>query len=955
MIRIKFFGAILILMLLFQTTVLTASAEAAQPAKPSLAFLDPTENVSLYLEDLTNGWPVYIVNSSPDPVNLQVQIVGMDILQADITAKTLDPGEVIGINFTLVIDRIIKGKTYNGFVVFKDPAGNTIDKALTIHPGPKPQALSIDTALPTWIDRIADGIQVWWQQVIKQQVRFGPPEWSILAILVALVLFGLLWLVRGIQYLWWNARGKLGPVFIEEIKEDSTDKPALTASLRHHLSHCGMLPRVATPNTSIGLTEFNDIVSKSKLPEAAFLQAILVFLQKVLGRNPGYIVTTLVTEADSKTTINIQIKLAQSGQMQYIETMEESSTEEAIKEAAHYIFYRISSRKTALARIPEWLRFPTFASFHQYKCAEELKWSGNYASAIELYKSASEDAPFNALLLQGWGDACELNEQFTQAIEVYLKAVSMWPHLFSFWYRLAVDFSYADKWLDDAGEKASDILTVFNSNHPPEKWFGRNKIQAGWLNLWGLLGPILVVLGLIFGNGIWKFPGIPGAILGDILGGLLGVIIGIVVDIIGIGILNMRSASRDKGISTVAPGPSATSVATRMDFPREAKEVYDFLKRELDLWEAISNWRFWRGVSRWYSIFKPVEYTPRLTNYFWHYISIPHIGRGNGAQLKRIAEIARASVEVTHPEGSQPDTGTANSSDASKTEHNGSTPPDIEKLKSDIDRIVNNHWGNRSDVYYDAACFYARLSAYYEQLLNNPTEKVWAMEKALEYLKKADKDQAPLEVEWTRTDPDLESLHENTEFRALFDVPTRQEKEDQDIEEVKNKCNTIVLLLKGAGLQSDEWRKHPIQAVSLIGLITEADYQVRLWTSLEALSEKPADRELLESFWKLVSQKKDPAEIMPAPDESEDIKKYDTKNKANLGSLKECVKFINTSSKSQLEIWKERQADCKLDLENTHTPMADVWDRWSQAEIGQWQYLQGKIQKTWKKEPKKAD
>jgi hypothetical protein len=245
---------------------------------------------------------------------------------------------------------------------------------------------------------------------------------------------------------------------------------------------------------------------------------------------------------------------------------------------------------------------------------------------------------------------------------------------------------------------------------------------------------------------IGKIHGLPKCILGGILGAILGIIIWIVVDIISIGILYKRSGPRRE--RCLEEALNHNDPITKDDFKEHATDLYKFLVHELGFWEAISNWRVWRGVNAWNAIFEPVQYTAGLTHYLRDYISIPFLGRGNGGQLRRIAAIAQSSVEVTRPEASR-----------SKT--------NIDGLVRKVDRIVENYWGNRSDVYYDAACFHARLSKFYELGSNKRTQ---TLEKALEYLKKATKGQHQLEIQWTRLDPDLEVLHENPEFQELFDV-----------------------------------------------------------------------------------------------------------------------------------------------------------------------------------------
>ena len=759
---------------------------------------------------------------------------------------------------TIKITGTPQSGTYGGYLVLATDS----DQPVLV----KPVSLEVSTissALPTALDKIAAGIQILFQNRFHRQFRFGAADWSILAIIVVLVLAGLLWACQRVWFWLWNASGKLGPILIEEIP----GKPELRASLRQHLAHCGVPSTTAVPNASIGVSEFTTVIAKSKIPEAAFLEAILLFFQKLLSKRTGYVVTALVSEGASKTSVNVQIRLAYNNKVKYIRTLEGNDPEEAIKNAAYYIFYRICSQKAALARVPKWSRFPTFASYQQYRRAEELKGEEKYSEAIEQYKCASKEAPFNALLRLGWGDACELNGQFLGALEVYLEAVSMWPYLYSFWYRIAVNFSYVEKWWDESNtEKINLIFKLFNSCPPNENG-----------DFWGELHPRR---------------------------------------------LSTPRNKEAKEWKDTEPAGEKKEPLAKTDFLERSRKLYCLLNKEIRVWRAISNWVYALVTGVLNFIFKPVEYTTGLSRYLWHYI--PFFPWMDATQFRRMAELA-FYITMIHLPKSLP------GNDCPKIDFQGASLEAFVYNKTNT--IVNKLW-NRTAVYYNAACVYASLLSNTQ----NNAEGVVLKENAIKYIKKATRDQSPLEVEWAKTDPDLKALGGNDEFKALFDISDIEEQQSKEDKEKKDKHYMIELLRVGIVQQKNDWEKAHRKRIAAMGLIAEADYQIRLWSSLETLSGKPTDGELQETFWKLVMQK-GKTEIMPDPSEmsQDDIKKLD------LGKLDKCLKFVQGAAKSQREIWEKRKEDGKLFLKHVATPMTGVWSLWQQAEMAQWIYLEKKI------------
>jgi len=576
------------------------------------------------------------------------------------------------------------------------------------------------------------------------------------------------------------------------------------------------------------------VVSESKIPEVKFIEAILKFLTKLLKVNFGYtIICNLVGEEDSPPVgVNVQIKMTQSGVVKRMETVEADTYEQAARNAAYFVFHYISGRKSAIRRIPEWSRFPNYASYQLYKEAELLKNAQEYSEAIKTYEEAAKDTPFNALLRLGWGDAYELKQEPLKALFVYLEATAMWPYLYGFWYRIAVNLSYVDVWVK-------------------KEWEGsENNKKEEFLKL-----------------------------------------------------LNDFISDLDLEI------PQNDDNNFQKLFFTYSKTILDKLEEDTKFGKILWYWisTFWVNLFR--MLFKPVDFEPQLSKYYRGYIPLLW---SYGIQFRRMVEVAKYCTEIRE----------------SPLENNNKA----------IKNVAGRFW-NRWTVYYNIACYYALKAK-----VPSEDNKDYLEEQSVDYLKKADRDpRSVLDIEWVKGDPDLESLHENLEFKALFDIQSEEDKKSEEKNNIIAKYYPLKLVQVAAQNQKaimNKWGKPRTRSkVSPEELLAGAEHQTRVWNSLKKLAENPTDATYQQLFWNCAMQYKKGLEIMPKkPGKDENII-----SNLDLEQLNQCWKAIKAEVQDMPTFWEVKTSDSKFFLEHGKTRMNDVWDVWSKAEIRQWEYIDKRI------------
>jgi hypothetical protein len=292
---------------------------------------------------------------------------------------------------------------------------------------------------------------------------------------------------------------------------------------------------------------------------------------------------------------------------------------------------------------------------------------------------------------------------------------------------------------------------------------------------------------------------------------------------------------------------------------------------------------------------------------------------------------------------------------------------DIKDDKSDVDKILGRYW-NHSTAYYNAACFYAikaskaglnekKFKKEAEKKGITASEKAGFKEKELEEgnLKKESVKEAMknliiafrdphsgFDKEWVKKDPDLQSLHEDLEYKALFDLP--DEKEEKSNNEKVWKSNSLALILVKEGSKQQikllkKWGKSSDSKLTPEELLVGANHQVDVWRSFTRLAEKPADSTAQKQFWDLVMLYAD--QLTPQPD----IKKYSLLKKLTQKDLDDCWKALKEEIQPNPKLWEDRATEIKLFLKHAKTQKNDVWELWSKAEIRKWEYLTERIKK----------
>ena len=836
----------------FDFTLHVPSSETQVASGPKLEFLNGDEPVVLEYSRLLSDETIQIglINKGQKDILVKdAQITFLNIINGngetihtplfikiENPSLTIPPLDIKYLRLTPVlspstrepIEGLPKDGTYQGYLIVKTENDQAVlVKTITL------QVSAIDATQPTITQKIATGIQLWFQKGFNTEARFSTVEWVILSVFLVWLLF---WLFSKIANGWWAFGGKIGPIVIEEV----SGKPTLAPTMRYHLARCGILPSTSTPNTSTGFAGLKAVIAESDIPEVKFVTGVLNFIQAYLSlnRKQGYTVTCTTAGDETKPPVSLtaEIKLSRNGQTKRIYTLTGNTFEETGKSAAFHIFHFASGRRAALRHIPIWSRFPTPASYQKYKEANALANAKQYDDAVKQFAEAAQDAPFNASLRMGWGDTYEMQQKDTDALLVYLEAALMWPQLYGFWYRIAAKLPYAEKEknkLEPLIRKlAQENLVILNKVNKT-----LDKYQFSSLENFELNKENLVRLSLLF----LKY------------------------------------------------------LETEIRFPRM-------------LW----NWIKWAFLNTVHSIFDRNKVQHRLAQYYWNYIPVAW---GNGVQFQRMVKLAYLCTEQ---------------------QIDGSSTND-----SEVSSLLEKPW-NQWQVHYNAACYYALLS---KNLKDVDKKKKYAVDKAVTHLITAAKNpHSGVDMKWVQKDPDLVSLYEDPEFKALFDVKSKEEEDQTKDKEKQNLYQGIHLIGQVAAQQEKDWKSLPGKEVSPEELVTEADRQARVWESLVQLCNAPTDSKLLDQFWNIGMQKDENAPLKPTVP--------DLAGSLSMDTLNQCWKDIKNIVQPGLDLWVSRKQDTKVYLEFGKPQMKDVWKLWSKAEVRQWSYLDKLINHHMQKESK---
>lgn len=753
-----------------------------------------------------------------------------------------------------------------------------------------------------------------WTRIILQRIIFHTvygvqhtAGWVLIVLSVLAILF--IWVIirffNHISYWLWDYSGDIGPIQIDDVK----DKPEIAAQLRQHLDICGVkcLSPVDTkaPNDTPGFQKISTAVSISDLPQAkniALIISLMDFLSNMAGfKKIGHTITPYIPADEAKkedatknsnetkqeneskkTKLILEIKKTVNNQLIKTLAIEENDINEALKTGAYKAFWVISNQSRNKRFIPPWYRFPTFNSYNQFRQIGVFA----YPQVNQVYQQVSKQAPFNAVLRLKWGDINELNNQYLKALLIYLEAVTMWPFLLVFWYRIANILSSPEEWLKDEylkglnNEQRKGLIELLQYRLL-DKDFNQN------------VNPIMV-------------------------------------------------KRIEKVLSDIFLYSYISKVEKKKDFNKQLTTC--FYETSIYIWESLENQiqsslKYWllALINNFFNS-NQVEKTPTLALYHWGMIPWPPFTDGSKflclVKLAKISTILQLRIHIKYHDPIVTCFEEWKVESSSQKKSKEKDKPEIspyDDLKTNLDEIMSSPWKNMG-LYYNAACFYALM-------LTDPQleDRVETNHQAMHFLKLAYKDtQSDLALEWVKNDPDLKSLWDNPQFLALF-VPDENKNAQKKLGDQKlHKQYCLHLLTEAADQQMETWKNTPPFIFSPSYLIALIDYKLTLWSAIASLLAKPTDQDLQLTFWQRALQNSQPIDKPEFPNSRKDNEHQDGFSSCNPDLI---WNKLESLAKFQVTVWKERQAWAAKLPTGDNAALLNIWNEYKLNDIRQWQQI----------------
>ncbi len=461
-----------------QTPTITSTPTSTTPqALPKdveiLTFDDPITYNYLDLVAQDEFIRLDFYNPFTVPVTVTGEIVSLGLRDED--GQRLDEAQVFTssslvlsrqsinhLTFTVLYTGPLKPGVYKGFLVIRRENNDLLERrAINV-------AVPFDTtALPTFFQWVDELTHYQLQQIPWARFRMGTVEWIIVG-LIFLVL--LAWGIRLIRLGWWLWRGHPGSVDLAKITNSTGEgelaTDGLTALMQERLATCGILPTPSVPGGSVE-GSFSNVVETIPLDSyGAWFKTTVLFLRRIFSFKPGHRVTaTLVKRtAVPEYGLTLEIKDAFSGKTEKIAPLWNNSYEAVVEQAAYYLYHYINAHPHVIRRTPVWARFSSATAYGQYQRGQRWQSSGRYDKAETQYRLAATTAPHNALVRFQLGNLLANQNEFLEAMEIYLEVLSIWPNLLEARYRLAVTYTFWEKlvpeWEQASAEKKSALLSL---------------------------------------------------------------------------------------------------------------------------------------------------------------------------------------------------------------------------------------------------------------------------------------------------------------------------------------------------------------------------------------------------------------------------------------------------------------------------------------------------------------
>lgn len=857
--------------------------------------------------------------------------------------------------------------------------------------GPKPTPTSqIQSKVPKSIFSIAWNTilqwTLWFREAIKNTVWVSVI--TILLVLLGIYLLGFLItkIIDGIRI----SRGVIGPIQVEE----NEDKPGLASQIYKYLSECGASCQnsalTSSPSATPGFSSVTAAVKEVAPVESKVIELIVAIFSFLIGissfKKRGYSVLTHISGEDEKKNIklNVVINLINKQKFKDSRVFSGTSTEEVVKEAAYWVFWYVSGRRKSRAHLAPWEAFPTFESFYNYKkavCEKVLE------KANELFKEASKEAPFNALINLSWGDKNELNNHYIEALKIYLEGIMMWPHLLSFWYRFAVILDCYPKWsqqlvvndnpLSDEDKKKKTIKEELNLNAKTlidgilketiEDYFKTDKKDhendndndndiQNCMDTFNFADTNFI---LQLANIVWLY-------IENILNTSISLLVGQArINIFTpwqtidyspalaryywslIPFFHLRARQTRKSVNLAH---CCTKVEQfKIDNPKESIYSIDDMVRQISNSWCTDAGVFY-NVSCYYALRSEILFESYSTIFGDILNNYPIKIIKNQKFYASLKQIQNNELFLTFfkidDQIKEKEKNFVSERDLTEQEQLLISIQNLKNItKAETDNWSNEEIKNLLQINNEDK---EKISQYFTLFMLNESVRNHFIKESMKYLKISFKEHQPnLTLDWVRNDPDLDPLWGEIEFQALFDIPL--EKTHKDFK--KKDCEKKIAGLKVADAICTVIAKKEAYTYSNITpefLMTVSKSEIDLWDSLSAFLKEPEKEKLMIHFHDLANQLYDIKlgdPILSIPPEceipSDDSIENEQENEIDYFSIFEKINQncdqLSTHAQDHAQDWKNKLETSKLFITHEQVPnLVDVWKIWERASAWQW-------------------
>jgi hypothetical protein len=230
----------------------------------------------------------------------------------------------------------------------------------------------------------------------------------------------------------------------------------LAALMRQHLADANLPPPSAAPGASPE-EQLADVFKTVPLADRTAIGKVTAFLIGIVTPRHGHQVTGTYRSRTGVNPCGLTYQVIEKPPIRKrwrkplspVKTVWADSYDEAGAKAP----YAIAAGLLAKVEMPrmayaQWTR-PDGQGLRLYQQARELHRDHQLGRATAVYRQALECEPGNGLVRIGLASVLEEQNQFMEAVELYLEAVKRWPDWPEARYRLAGDLSFFSSWSDE--------------------------------------------------------------------------------------------------------------------------------------------------------------------------------------------------------------------------------------------------------------------------------------------------------------------------------------------------------------------------------------------------------------------------------------------------------------------------------------------------------------------------